>query len=354
MKNYDAYENLGNVLEENIPFFIEFARKNPQFYGRPLLDEREGAAFVEALHQEYRRSGITDPLSDITLNIMEDAFIAPRQNVVIYKIPAYMPATMHYTDYFEVKYIRSGTCTYYSEHAKISLTAGDLIIVPPKVRQCMVINDSNQVFNILIRASTFDTAFLNLVNQDDFLAEFFSRALYGIPADYLLWHCGGNDTLHRTVNRCYREFHSKQPYKDRMVDILVMELFVELLRMEITAKTLPEIPSPTAHETIRILIGYLQNHCADASLASVAAICNYSERQLARIIREELDCSFSRLRQQIRLKKACSMLKNPSLKLKDISKSLGFANESYFCKVFREEYHITPMEYREQSLGSLP
>lgn len=354
MTKFDLSQNLGQTLEANIPFFKKFAEKYPQFYNRPLLDEQEGVAFIEALHREFKRhTEVSDPLPNLSLNIPEDIFIAPWQNVVIHKVPTYMPATMHYTDYFELKYVSRGNCTYYTEDKTLPLTKGDIIIVPPKVRQCIVIGESDEVFNILIRSSTFDTAFLNLVNQDDFLAEFFSRALYGSPVDYILWHCGDNRNLENLIHRCFTEFYSDSPYKNRMVDILIMELFVELLRDELTTGVLPEVPSPTAHETIRILMNYLQNHCADASLANVAAICNYSERQLSRIIKEELDCSFTQLRQQIRLKKACALLKNQSLTIKEISKNLGFINESYFCKVFRSEYHLTPMEYREQIIKNL-
>lgn len=354
MHTTETYKNLDQILESNIPFFKQFAATHPQFFGHPLLDEKEGAAFVEALHQEYKRhADIADPLADVSLNITEDILIAPWQNVVIHKIPTYMPATMHYNDYFEVKYISQGSCTYYTESQTLPLKKGDVIIVPPRVRQCMVVGDSDEVFNILIRSSTFDTAFLNLVNQDDFLAEFFSRALYGSPVDYILWHCGENRNLENLIQRCFAEFYSDHPYNDRMVDVLIMEIFIELLREEVLTGTLPEIPSPTAHETIRILMNYLQNHCADASLANVAAICNYSERQISRILKEQLGCSFTQLRQQIRLKKACAMLRNPGLGIKEISKNLGFVNESYFCKVFHTEYHMTPMEYRTQAAKNL-
>ena len=351
MKDDEAYKNLRQTMEANEGFVKAFTKKHPQFYGKPFLDEKEGEAFLEALHKEYKlHPECIDPLVDVRINLGEDIFIAPWENVVIHEVLHYMPAIMHYNEYFEVKYVLEGRCSYYFENKVLHLKKGDLIIVPPKIRQCMVIEEDCRVYNILIRASTFDTVFLNLLNKDDFLADFFSRALYGSPAAYILWHCENNKNLEKLIKRCYFEFYADLPYKNRMVDILLTEMFVELLRYELQTGALPEIPALSLTETVQVVLKYLQNHCSDASLSRAAMLCNYSERQLTRILQAELGCSFTRLRQQIRLNKACALLKNPGLGLKEIAASLGFVNESYFCKVFRKEYMITPMEYREKQM----
>ena len=353
MKMKNKKENIIHALELNIPFLKKFAERHPEYYGHPLLDEKEGEAFVEALHQEYRmHRDLKDPLPDIKLNIREDTLIAPGQNVVIHEIPAYMPAVMNYTDYFEVKYIRKGKCVYYTKDSSIELSKGEMIIVPPKVRQCLVVDEEHQAYNIMIRSSTFDTVFLNLVNRDDFLAEFFSEALYGAPTEYVLWHCGENPVIGDLTDRCFREFGSERPYSDRMVEALMTELFIELLREELHSKTLPELSSSGPQDTVHILIKYLQYHCADASLSDAAAVCNYSERQISRILREETGCSFTQLRQKMRLKKACELLKNPALSLGRIAGSTGFASESYFCRMFKAEYRMTPTEYRVKAVDA--
>ncbi len=351
----EVYRNIGRELEKQMPFLKNFARRHPQFYGRPLMEAAEGQAFLDTLHMEYRKQcEVVDPLAEITLNVMEDTFIAPGENVTIHRIPPYIPAIMHYNEYFEIKYVRQGSCTYYTKESKVLLKTGDLIITPPKVEHGMTMEESDEVYNTMIRSTTFDTAFVNLVNQDDFLAEFFSRALYGSPADYILWHCGENQAIEDLVLRCYEEFYSEKPYGIRMVEVLLMELFVELLREEKITGRLPEIPSPDAHEVVRIVINYLQNHCADATLEKAAAICNYSERQMSRILKAELGYSFAQLRQDIRLKKACAMLAHPGVELKELALVLGFGTESYFGKVFRKEYGVTPREYRAKKNQNVP
>ena len=41
---------------------------------------------------------------------------------------------------------------------------------------------------------------------------------------------------------------------------------------------------------------------------------------------------------------------DPSIVLKDLSYSLGFADSHYFTKVFKQNVGLTPTEYRDQML----
>lgn len=52
----------------------------------------------------------------------------------------------------------------------------------------------------------------------------------------------------------------------------------------------------------------------------------------------------------IRLKKAALLLKsNPELSVSDISAIVGFSSSRYFSKCFKDEYHLTPMAYRNET-----
>jgi signal transduction histidine kinase/ligand-binding sensor domain-containing protein/DNA-binding response OmpR family regulator len=51
-----------------------------------------------------------------------------------------------------------------------------------------------------------------------------------------------------------------------------------------------------------------------------------------------------------KLQKACEMLSNTNLSVKEIGYGLGFNNLSYFVKCFREQFDITPSVYRQKGL----
>jgi YesN/AraC family two-component response regulator len=50
----------------------------------------------------------------------------------------------------------------------------------------------------------------------------------------------------------------------------------------------------------------------------------------------------------VRLKKAAQELLDTDRFVQDISVSYGYRNDSYFCKVFKKEFGLTPAEYREE------
>lgn len=48
-----------------------------------------------------------------------------------------------------------------------------------------------------------------------------------------------------------------------------------------------------------------------------------------------------------RLQKACDLLKDKALKVKDVSLKVGYENVSYFSQIFVKRYGVTPNEYRK-------
>jgi len=51
-----------------------------------------------------------------------------------------------------------------------------------------------------------------------------------------------------------------------------------------------------------------------------------------------------------RLNKACEMMQNKNIKLKDIAEANGYPNQFYFSKMFKKEYDMTPREWRSKNL----
>lgn len=80
--------------------------------------------------------------------------------------------------------------------------------------------------------------------------------------------------------------------------------------------------------------------------ASVARNAGFSVSQLGRIFKSEYGETvyFYILEQKIRT--AENLLKNSGLSVKEISDMLKFADEHYFCNIFKKKRGITPARYR--------
>lgn len=73
-----------------------------------------------------------------------------------------------------------------------------------------------------------------------------------------------------------------------------------------------------------------------------------SRSQLYRKLRNETGFTSSEFIRQKRIEVACELLVNTNLKIGEVSDHVGFKDDSYFTRCFREIVGITPTEYREE------
>ena len=73
---------------------------------------------------------------------------------------------------------------------------------------------------------------------------------------------------------------------------------------------------------------------------------NQSVSGLSRLIRKITGHTYKELVQRKRFRKAVELLIETEIPVNDIVSEVGYENNSYFYRKFKERYHITPNEYR--------
>ena len=58
--------------------------------------------------------------------------------------------------------------------------------------------------------------------------------------------------------------------------------------------------------------------------------------------------TFRSIVQGLRLKQAAAFLKDSDKSIDEIAAAIGYSDRSYFHKLFREHYGMTPVEYRQK------
>ncbi len=84
----------------------------------------------------------------------------------------------------------------------------------------------------------------------------------------------------------------------------------------------------------------------DMQLDTIARLMGTSRSTLARRIKLVTGCAPSAYILQLRLDHACHLLTSTDLSIGEISLSCGFEDMSYFSRVFRQNFDITPSQYR--------
>lgn len=102
-------------------------------------------------------------------------------------------------------------------------------------------------------------------------------------------------------------------------------------------------------ETARLkrMLGFIRDHFAeDISPADIAASAGVCERECFRCFRQELGTTPLATLTDFRLRKAAELLRETDRSVSDIAAACGFANSSYFGKVFRSRMNLSPLAYR--------
>ena len=112
-------------------------------------------------------------------------------------------------------------------------------------------------------------------------------------------------------------------------------------------------PQSAATLAVDRALSYIENHFDQHQLnrAEVARHARVSESHLSRLIRQRTGQSFSELLNRHRIERSAQLLLRTDLPLLTIALEVGFSDQSYFGRVFRKRYGLTPDQYRHQPAG---
>lgn len=98
---------------------------------------------------------------------------------------------------------------------------------------------------------------------------------------------------------------------------------------------------------------YVQdNFSSGLTRENTAAMFNISANHLSRIFQQEGSMSFIDYLHWVRLGKAKMILQKYHLNVNEVAHRCGYSDASYFCRLFKRQFEVTPSEYRERFLSS--
>jgi AraC-like DNA-binding protein len=91
------------------------------------------------------------------------------------------------------------------------------------------------------------------------------------------------------------------------------------------------------------------NFSEDISIEDISRKLHVHSSHLMRAFKKEKGMTISHYRNLIRIKEAKELLINSNLSLIEITFIVGFKNQQYFSRVFKEEEGVTPKEYKQKN-----
>ena len=278
-------------------------------------------------------------------------------NIVLHCIPpeTCRPKSFHNHDYFELVYVFRGSFENVMPNNQFTLHQGDILLLNPNVMHSVFRrSEDDLVFNIMISKQLFQKYLANILEDNQMFSYFFSDYFYHDTKieRYLYFQNSDETGVKESIELMIREYFSEEPSSGSMVLSCLIALFARLSRNYQKENKIAAYENDRNRIMYEIVTFINANSC-DVTLNQLAEHLQYSPGYLSKLLRKS-GKSFSQLLLECRLNKATYYLKHTNLPISEIIKKVGYKNEFYFYKIFKENFHVTPSKYRKHGLTEPP
>ena len=249
----------------------------------------------------------------------------------------------HTHDYVEVVYMCSGSTTHIINGKTIRLQQGELLFLGQSVRQEVCKSDKNDIaVNFFVLPEFFRETLNTIGEEASPLRRFLVDCLFGqnTGPGYLLFQVAEDVPIQNLVENLIFSLLYDTPNRRKVSRMTMTLLFLQLLGHT------DKLAWDSQEETILKVLRYIDEHYVVGSLREAAELLHCDISSLSREIRRKTGKTYTELVQEKRLTQAAFLLHTTDRKVEDIALAVGYENISYFHRIFRSEYGVSPRQFR--------
>lgn len=302
------------------------------------------------LEQEHVRKSIAGQSVPVFV-LNNSGYLPPQYSINIFPHRRGGETPLHCHEFFEIIYVYQGRA-FLNIHGSVhTLSAGDICLLNLQAVHALSVpdDDTSVVFNVVIMPDKLHEIYLEIVSSDDIIAKFFLDSIQK-PENknqYILFH--GTVAAHDaeiSIQKLISEFYRASEYTEIMMSNNFVSFMIELSRWQLALQEDPQTHLKKAN--FLEIIRYIENHCADVNLSVLSQRFHYSSNYIALLIKKYSGQNFTSLLQDIRFKKAASLLASTSRTIPDIMETVGYTNRTWFTSRFFTIYGIRPQDFRKK------
>ena len=260
----------------------------------------------------------------------------------------FIPFPKHSHNFIEILYMCEGhTFHKIDGFTEVELKAGELLFLNQLSSHEISEGEAKDIgINFIILPQFFDQV-LPLLPRNNELAEFVMQGLNkkGIGNNYLHYQVSEVLPVQNLVeNMVWNLLHRPENHR-RMNEMMMATLFMQLsLHTDKLAKYDTDIYQDVFAPEI---LKYIEEEYKDATLEELAGEMNVALSTASKIVKKSTGMTFKELLQRKRLMQAANLLEHTKLPITEIIERVGYDKTSYFHRIFRETYQMSPKEYRD-------
>ncbi len=260
----------------------------------------------------------------------------------------------HRHAYVELGYVFKGAYRIETEEGILEFPEKEFCLIDPQLKHRDVFENASYVVLFLCMSEDFfDSVFLRQLEsrEDRNLAGFINNALYN-PSKrrgYLRLKTDRNlDEVEAILSRMIQEISVRESGYDFLLKGYALRL-ISTLSAEVYQSLSSEEKLLYKRRLYDQVEEYMKAHADSVTIEELSRVFHFQKDYFSRLIRQMSGKSFTEKLKEIRLEKACMLLRTTDLPVNDIAVIAGYQNESYFYRIFTEKYQMTPSTWRKQN-----
>ena len=303
-------------------------------------------------------------LKTLALEQKEDAHhgkaLFPLQKYITQLDKEHPVVTTHWHDEAEFTLVKEGSAEYQINLEDYAITAGDLVFIQPRILHTIALNSTEQIQQKYFQMEQYqqkpfqsETYVFHLnylgANATDICATRYLLPLmneeYTLPC-----HISPDHPVYASLNAIFSQinglYEETPPGYELAIKSCLLQAIFLLLPYGVSGKNQD---TDSASEKLKTVLDYIHLHYADAlSIKELAAQCYFSEYYFMRFFKKHMHMTVIEYLNNLRMEKAVELFEQGYTSIIEVSMSVGFHSLSYFHKVFREKFSMTPKQFLQQ------
>lgn len=255
----------------------------------------------------------------------------------------------HTHNYVEIMYMCSGSTVHrIGTGAPLTLRAGELLFLNQHSSHSVEKAGKDDIgLNFIVLPQFFDYA-LDLIGTDNVMGKFLLSGLRQSGGDMgcLHFQVAEVPVIQNLVENLAWSIAYPQPNARKINQITMGLLLLQLLNY---TQELETPGTAGSSEVVLSVLREIEESYPTADLTRLAGELHVSLPGLSTAVKSATGRTFKELLLEKRLTKAASLLRETRLPIQDIIGAVGYENTSYFYRMFRQRFGISPKEYRAQA-----
>lgn len=234
---------------------------------------------------------------------------------------------LHWHDFYEIEYFLDGSGVYIINGERYEIQPGMLFFSTPSDLQQIYFERNVHLINI-----SFTTTFLTPILQNKL-----TKPIRLTDKEYFY-----SSILKEMLHNCNMVSKFSLQYLQSLLNVVLFRMY--------DAAGQPKRELPAANLYIMEAVTYMNEHFEEElSLELLADKLNLSQEYFSSLFHKTMHMTFSQYLISLRLKHAKTLLLLTQKPIREIQVSTGFHSASHFARSFRQKYHCSPSDFRNNA-----